>query len=133
MGMNGMVFGCSASVSGAWCLLELTIVRWFSANINLTYMKLMFVYMLKCADGTYYTGVTNNVDRRFNEHQSGSDGKSYTFGRRPLELVYTQTFLGSAQAIEFEKRLKKWSKTKKEALINGEFNELPALSKKKFN
>ena len=92
----------------------------------------MFVYMLKCSDGTYYTGVTNDVDRRFNEHQSGISPTSYTFRRRPLRLVYYQMFNDPTQAIAFEKRLKKWSKAKKEALIDGRFNELPGLSKKKF-
>ena len=108
-------------------------VRWAATNIILTFMKLMFVYLLKCADGTFYTGVTNDVERRFNEHQSGFNPNSYTFDKRPLALVYQQTFLEPMQAIEFEKRVKKWSKAKKEALINGEFYELPKLSKKRFN
>ncbi|MBI1287436.1 MAG: GIY-YIG nuclease family protein [Flavobacteriales bacterium] len=95
-------------------------------------MKTMFVYLLRCSDGTYYTGVTNDVDRRLNEHQNGQNPNAYTFRRRPVELVYVQMFLDPMNAIEFEKRLKKWSKAKKEALINGEFNELPKLSKKKF-
>ncbi len=92
----------------------------------------MFVYLLLCNDGTYYTGVTNDAERRFNEHQNGNDPNSYTFRRRPLQLAYVQTFLDPTSAIAFEKRLKKWSKAKKEALINGDFNELPGLSKKKF-
>ena len=95
-------------------------------------MKTIFVYLFLCCDGTYYTGVTNNVERRYNEHENGNDPKSYTFRKRPLQLVYAQTFLDPTSAIEFEKRLKKWSKAKKEALINGEFNQLPQLSKKKF-
>lgn len=92
----------------------------------------MFVYILICSDGTFYTGVTNNVDNRVNQHNNGTDPKSYTFRRRPVELVYVQTFLEPNQAIEFEKRLKKWSRAKKTALIEGRFNELPELSKKHF-
>lgn len=95
-------------------------------------MKSMYVYLLLCNDGTYYTGVTNNVERRFNEHQNGVDPKAYTFKRLPLKLEYVQTFIDANRAIEFEKRLKKWSKAKKQALINGEFNELPDLAKKNF-
>ncbi len=95
-------------------------------------MKLMYVYILKCNDGTYYTGVTNDVDRRVKEHADGNDPTAYTFRRRPLELVYHQMFDAPWKAIEFETRLKKWSKKKKEALINGDFNSLPELSKKQF-
>ncbi|MBL4587131.1 MAG: GIY-YIG nuclease family protein [Flavobacteriales bacterium] len=96
-------------------------------------MKFMFVYILKCSDGTYYTGVTNDVQRRFNEHEGGNHADSYTFRRRPLQLVFAQLFLEPMQAIRFEKRLKKWSRAKKEALIEGRFNDLPSLSKKKFS
>jgi putative endonuclease len=47
-----------------------------------------FVYILKCNDNTYYTGVTNDVQRRFLEHQNGDDVDSYTYKRRPVELVF---------------------------------------------
>ncbi|MCB0754435.1 MAG: GIY-YIG nuclease family protein [Flavobacteriales bacterium] len=95
-------------------------------------MKLMYVYMLRCKDGTYYTGVTNSVDRRLKEHELGVDVKAYTFNRRPV-VVYHQIFDSPLAAIEFEKRLKKWSRKKKEALINGDFEGLPDLSKKAFD
>lgn len=91
-----------------------------------------FVYMILCSDNTYYTGVTNDVKNRFYQHCSGLNKKAYTFSRRPLTLVYTQGFIQVNQAIDFEKKVKKWSRAKKEALINSEFNELPKLSKKKF-
>ena len=91
-----------------------------------------FVYILKCSDNTYYTGVTNNIERRFKEHQSGESKTSYTYSRRPLELVYYTSFNDVDNAILFEKRIKKWSRKKKEAAIKGEFEKLPNLSKKRF-
>ncbi len=96
-------------------------------------MEFSFVYILKCRNDTYYTGVTNDIARRFNEHQNGGDPFSYTFSRRPLELVYYTEFMDINQAIAFEKKIKKWSQAKKLALIEGRFEDLPNLSKKKFD
>ncbi len=95
-------------------------------------MKALFVYILKCSDLTYYTGVTNNIERRLKEHQSGSSETSYTAQRLPVSLAYFTEISGELQAISKEKQIKKWSKAKKEALINGEFSSLPNLAKKKF-
>ncbi|MFN8325548.1 GIY-YIG nuclease family protein [Flavobacterium sp.] len=95
-------------------------------------MQTSFVYILKCSDNTYYTGVTQNVFKRFEEHQSGKHFGSYTYNRRPVELAYYCSFTNIEIAIEFEKKLKKWSSAKKEALIEGRHNDLPNLSKKKF-
>jgi putative endonuclease len=92
----------------------------------------MFLYILRCSDGTYYTGVTNNLDFRLNQHKWGLNKESYTYSRRPLELVFWEGFQDADRAIEWEKKIKKWSKKKKEALIAGEFELLPGLSKKKF-
>jgi len=89
--------------------------------------------MILCSDNTYYTGVTNDVKLRFHQHCSGLNKKAYTYSRRPLTLVFTQGFLQITQAIDFEKQLKKWSRVKKEALINGNYNELPKLAKKIFD
>jgi putative endonuclease len=91
-----------------------------------------FVYILHCNDDTYYTGVTNNIDRRFMEHQTSFNKDSYTSKRLPVKLVYHCSFSDINQAILFEKRLKKWSRAKKEALIEERFEVLPLLSKKKF-
>jgi putative endonuclease len=87
------------------------------------------VYILECSDGSYYTGVTNNVDQRVAEHNSGYDSGSYTYSRRPVKLVYHQFFDSPSKAIEFEKRVKGWSRAKKQALIKGEFDKLPVLSR----
>ena len=97
-------------------------------------MKIYYVYILKCSDETYYTGFTSNLSKRFEEHQGGRHLDSYTFKRRPLTLEFYAEFTIAPIAIETEKQIKKWSKSKKEALISGEFRKLPNLAKKKkFN
>ncbi|MDR6300827.1 GIY-YIG nuclease family protein [Mesonia maritima] len=95
-------------------------------------MKLYFVYILECADGTFYTGVTSNLTKRLSEHCSGEHINSYTYKRRPINLVFYTNFTEINYAIAFEKKIKKWSKVKKQALINSEYKKLPNLSKKKF-
>jgi putative endonuclease len=89
----------------------------------------MFVYILQCSDNTYYTGMTNNLDKRFLEHSSGLDTKCYTYSRRPLKLVYFISCATPIQAITLEKKIKGWSRAKKEALINKNWNVLHELSK----
>ncbi|WP_445431171.1 GIY-YIG nuclease family protein [Chryseobacterium indoltheticum] len=95
-------------------------------------MQTSFVYILLCSDKTYYTGVTENVYKRFDEHQDGKYFGSYTFSRRPLQLVYFCQFMDIEQAIVFEKKIKKWSQAKKLALIEGRYEDLPNLAKKNF-
>ena len=91
-------------------------------------MKKLYVYILECSDDTLYVGVTSNVGRRFIEHISGLHEDSYTFSRRPLKLVYCKQFPSPLDAIEYEKQLKGWSKAKKIALINNDFNSLHELA-----
>ncbi|MDO6739099.1 GIY-YIG nuclease family protein [Wenyingzhuangia sp. 2_MG-2023] len=91
-----------------------------------------YVYILLCADKTYYTGITNNLTRRLKEHESGKYFNSYTSNRLPISLAYYATFTNVEVAISTEKQIKKWSKAKKEALINNEFEKLPNLAKKIF-
>lgn len=95
-------------------------------------MKLMYVYILKCNDGTFYTGVTNNLSRRFQEHEAAFHENSYTAQRLPIELVYHTEIFGPLTAIKKEKQIKKWSQAKKLALIEGKYEDLPNLAKKKF-
>jgi putative endonuclease len=95
-------------------------------------MKIYFVYILKCRDSSYYTGFTSNLEKRYLEHQQGKYKESYTHNRRPLELVFYCEFSNVEMAIETEKQIKKWSRFKKEALINGIYENLPNLAKKKF-
>lgn len=94
-------------------------------------MKQMFAYILECSDKSYYTGVTNDVERRVAEHNEGTDKESYTFKRRPVKLLFHTVFNDPLQAIQFEKQLKGWSRKKKEAIINGNWDLLPDLSKSK--
>jgi putative endonuclease len=92
-------------------------------------MKCYYVYILKCNDGSYYTGVTNNVEKRLTEHNSDNSTTSYTFKRRPVELVYCQEFNDIKQAIELEKQIKGWTRRKKEALINEDWEKLKFYSR----
>ncbi len=92
-------------------------------------MKTMFVYILKCKDNSYYTGVTNDLGRRFAEHEEGLNPKDYTFKRRPIELVYYEMFSDPRDAIEREKQVKGWSRKKKEALIEKNWDKLKEFSK----
>ena len=91
-------------------------------------MKTNFVYILKCCDGLTYTGFTNNISRRLEEHQKGLDKNCFTYNRRPLELIFHQEFNDVNQAIYFEKKIKNWSGKKKLALANGDFDLLQILS-----
>ncbi|WP_163400163.1 GIY-YIG nuclease family protein [Flavobacterium fluviatile] len=96
-------------------------------------MKQSYVYILKCSDGSYYTGVTSNITKRVYEHQVGYYPDCYTINKRPIELVFYCEFTDINLAIEKEKQIKKWSRLKKEALINGDFDALVNLAKKRFN
>ena len=91
-------------------------------------MKTYFVYILQCSDNLGYTGVTNNVERRFEEHQKGLNKSCFTFKSRPLKLIFHQVFNDVNQAIFFEKKIKNWSAKKKLALANDDFNMLEILS-----
>lgn len=68
------------------------------------------------------------IERRVTEHNAGKYSDTYTYSRRPVELVWCQEFLEPNQAISFEKKIKKWSRAKKEAIINGEWDLLPILA-----
>jgi len=95
-------------------------------------MKVYYVYILKCCDNTYYIGITSNLSKRIVEHESGKYLDSYTYTRRPIDLVFYAEFTEPEKAIDSEKQIKKWSRAKKEALINGDYDKLPNLAKKKF-
>lgn len=95
-------------------------------------MKVMYVYILRCSDKTYYTGVTNNLESRYLQHKEGINPACYTYSRRPLELVFYEIYNNPTTAISYEKKIKKWSRSKKEALIKKNFHLLPLLSKKEF-
>ena len=84
-------------------------------------------YILKCSDGSYYTGSTKDLQRRFKQHQNG-EGANHTKNRLPVKLVYVEQFTRIDHAFYREKQIQGWSRKKKEALIEGRENELPQLS-----
>ena len=84
-------------------------------------------YLLRCADGTYYTGHTDDLDRRMAEHESGAF-TGYTKKRRPVELVWSERFQTRDDAKFVEARVKGWSRAKKEALVAGDWDEVARLS-----
>jgi putative endonuclease len=69
-------------------------------------MKIYYVYILECSDKLLYTGLTNNISRRLTEHNSGLIKTSFTFKRRPVNLIFSQEFSDVNQAIYFEKKIK---------------------------
>lgn len=92
-------------------------------------MKFYFVYILKCNDNSYYTGFTNNIERQLNEHLCGKNKDGYTFDKRPLQLMWFETFNEVLDAIATEKRIKGWSRRKKKALIDEDWDKLVLYSK----
>src|SRR5665213_1804856 len=87
------------------------------------------VYILECADGSYYVGLTErDLDDRLSEHMRGVY-RGYTFARRPVKLVWSEQFGRLTDAIACERRLKGWRREKKEALIRGDYSALPILAR----
>ena len=90
------------------------------------------IYILLCADGSYYTGITRrSVEERVSEHEQGLDKDCYTFTRRPLKLIYSETYERIDEAIAAERRIKGWSRAKKEAYMRGDFERLSTLAKRR--
>lgn len=94
-------------------------------------VKYLYLYIVKCSDSTFYTGVTNNVELRLEQHNAGIDEASYTYKRRPVMLVFCELFTDYNLAIEWETRIKKWSSKKKQALIDSDWEALINASKSK--
>ncbi len=99
-----------------------------SINYKMNTQKTPCIYILICKDNSFYIGVTNNLDRRFIEHQEGADPRCYTLKKRPLQLVYYEFHPNFESAFLRETQLKKWSRAKKEALISGNIEKLKELS-----
>jgi len=94
---------------------------------------LYIVYIVECKDWSYYIGITNDLEKRLWEHNTGYDESCYTYSRRPVELKYFEIFTDVNQAIAREKQVKGWSRKKKQALIAQNFDKLKELSKSKRN
>ncbi len=90
-----------------------------------------FMYILKCNDNTFYTGSTNDLERRLVQHQVG-EGAYYTRKRLPVELVYFEEYARIDEAFYREKQVQRWSSKKKISLIEGKYTDLPKLAKKVF-
>ena len=90
-----------------------------------------WTYVLRCADGSYYTGHTDQLERRVGQHQSG-EMPGYTQSRRPVELRWSQEFPSRAEALAAELQVKNWSRAKKEALFRGDWEALSRAAKKRF-
>jgi putative endonuclease len=91
-----------------------------------------FVYMLLCADNSFYVGSATGDDlwKRIAEHQAGAH-RGYTFRRRPVQLVWSERFDRIVDAIAAERKIKGWSRAKKQALIKGEWEVIKQLSKRR--
>lgn len=81
-------------------------------------IHIYFVYILRCSDGSYYTGITTDLKRRVAEHNSGK-GARYTKGRLPVRLIYSHICIGRAEALREEASIKKMSKDQKYSMITG--------------
>ena len=90
----------------------------------------MFVYILQCADGSYYVGSARDLELRLAQHNAGTFG-GYTSLRRPVELVWSEHFDCITDAIAAERQIKGWSRAKKQALIRGDWTGLRSLSKRR--
>jgi predicted GIY-YIG superfamily endonuclease len=87
-----------------------------------------FAYLLLCNDGSYYAGHTDDIDLRMAQHQSGLLG-GYTASRRPVQLVWSERFPTRDEAFACERKLKGWSRAKKQALIAGDWELVRALAR----
>jgi putative endonuclease len=86
-----------------------------------------YTYILRCSDGSFYVGSARNLDERMEQHARGTVD-SYTASRRPVELVWYEEFDRIDDAFVVERKIKGWRRDKKQALIDGRFGDLPALS-----
>lgn len=89
-----------------------------------------WVYLLRCSDGAYYAGHTDNLEHRVAQHQSG-ELPGFTHDRRPVELVYSAEFATREEALAAELQIKGWTRRKKEALIRQDWAALSTLAKGK--
>ena len=92
---------------------------------------LFFTYILHCADDKYYVGHTDDLDLRMAQHHHGHFPDCFTYKRRPLELLWSDTFPSRIEALEAERKLKGWSREKKQALIRGEGEAIQRLARRR--
>ncbi len=92
-----------------------------------------WVYILRCNDGSYYTGLTRSKEpeKRLSEHNDGLSPGAFTAKRLPVVLIYAEYFDMVVDAIAAERKIKGWSRAKKEALVQGDWNKIVQLSKRR--
>lgn len=89
-----------------------------------------WVYIVRCADGSYYTGHTDDLEKRIAQHQSG-EIEGYTSSRLPVKLVFAEEFPSRVEALTCELQIKGWNRKKKEALIRWDWDEIVRLARQK--
>ena len=95
-------------------------------------MTAIRIYIVRCADDSFYVGSTRtSLDQRIAQHNDGTFG-GYTSGRRPVQLVFSESFERIEDGLAIERRIKGWTRAKKEALIAGNLEALKKLAKKRF-
>ncbi|MGO4221472.1 GIY-YIG nuclease family protein [Lysobacter sp. TAF61] len=91
---------------------------------------MFWMYMLRCADGSFYLGHTDDIERRLDQHHAGQH-PCYTRDRRPVELVFSQEFPTREEALVAERQIKGWSRAKKQALTEGDWSRISRLARGK--
>ena len=91
--------------------------------------RMPFTYMLECSDGSFYVGSTWDLGQRVSQHMEGK-GATYTRRRRPVRLVWAEEFERVDEAYAMEKRVQGWGREKRIALIEGRYDDLPALARR---
>jgi|ERR1051325_3249518 predicted GIY-YIG superfamily endonuclease len=87
-----------------------------------------YLYILECVDGSYYTGHTDNLEKRMDDHAAGTCD-SYTSSRRPVKLIYSAQFRTREEALNAERQIKGWTRAKKRAMIAGDWKEVARLGR----
>jgi len=87
-----------------------------------------YAYLLRCSDGSFYAGHTDDINMRMGQHDAGLAG-GYAAARRPVTLVWSETFGSREEALASERRIKGWSRAKKQALIARDWNRLRVLAR----
>jgi predicted GIY-YIG superfamily endonuclease len=107
------------TAKGLW-----NIAKPYKGHANMSF----HVYILKCSDNSYYTGHTDNLEQRLAQHQQRYFKSCYTATRLPVTLVYSQSFPTREEALASERQIKGWSRKKKEAMMQGDWNEVSRLA-----
>ena len=90
-----------------------------------------WTYILECSDGSYYVGSTWDLERRIWQHNNDPAGAVYTRRRRPVRVAWAAQYDSVEEAFAYEKQIQGWSRRKREALIRGEFDDLPAFARRR--